>query len=158
LESLAQGSPESFIFEVEKEPSAMIHTGSCQCKRWSIAIETAKPLQSFNPRVCDCGYCAAHPAALVSDPSMITRVSGNSAELVVNSNGDQLAGFYHCAQCGDMLAVGCMIDGQLRGAANAMLLEEKPLLGPSVAIQPRLLPAQEKLKRWGTLWGRLEGV
>jgi len=99
-----------------------------------------------------------HPAAIISDPGMRIRLKGDAGNLVVNKNGDELASFYHCANCGDMLSVGCVIDGQLRGAVNALLLDEQELLGASVPIQPRLLSADEKLNRWSKLWGNLEGL
>ena len=89
---------------------------------------------------------------------MLIRLIGEAGDLVVNTNGDQLASFYHCANCREMLAVGCMIHGQMRGAVNSLLLDQKELLGASMPIQPRLLSADEKLDRWSKLWGSLEGV
>jgi hypothetical protein len=97
-----------------------------------------------------------HPAAIISDPSMVIRLIGNASKLKVNMNGDQLANFYHCSACGAMLAVGCLIGDRLRGAVNSLLLDQKGLLGASVPIQPRLLSAEEKLNRWSMLWGYLE--
>jgi hypothetical protein len=89
---------------------------------------------------------------------MLIQLTGDEGDLVVNKNGDQLAGFYHCAKCEDLLSVGCVIRGQLRGAVNALLLDQKELLGARIPIQPRLLSADEKLDRWSKLWGNLEGV
>jgi hypothetical protein len=53
------------------------------------------------------------------------------------------------------LAVGCEIQGRLRGAVNAILLEQRAELGEHVIIRPRLLAADEKLARWESLWGEL---
>jgi hypothetical protein len=89
---------------------------------------------------------------------MEIQLRGDSINLVVNTNGDQLASFYHCASCGELLAVGCEINGALRGAANALLLEQRHSLGKSMPIQPRLLSSGEKLARWGKLWGTIKGV
>jgi len=136
----------------------MNYSGSCKCNRWSIRVETLESLDKFHPRVCDCSYCMTHPAAIISDPSMFIYVTGDPSSLIVNTNGDQLAKFYHCAGCGEMLAVGCVIGNRLRGAVNSLLLEKKALLGASVPIQPRFLSADEKRKRWSKLWGCLEGV
>ena len=136
----------------------MNYSGSCKCKRWSIQVSTAEALSKLNPRVCDCTYCKTHPAAIISEPHMLIRLVGEAGDLVVNTNGDQLASFYHCASCGEMLAVGCVIRGQMRGAVNSLLLDQKELLGASMPIQPRLLSAAEKLGRWSKLWGSLEGV
>ena len=86
---------------------------------------------------------------------MQIELAGDESLLTSNQNGDRLAHFYHCAACGDLLAVGCEINGCLRGAANALLLEQRAELGEHVPIQPRLLAAAEKLRRWETLWGEL---
>jgi hypothetical protein len=86
---------------------------------------------------------------------MVIELLGKVEHLVTNKNGDQLASFYHCSSCGDLLAVGCEIDGQLRGAVNALLLDQRASLGTPVQIQPKFLPSAEKLSRWKTLWGKL---
>jgi hypothetical protein len=54
--------------------------------------------------------------------------------------------------------VGCIIGDRLRGAVNSFLLDQRNHLGDPVAIQPRLLSAEDKLSRWSRLWGTLEGV
>jgi hypothetical protein len=89
---------------------------------------------------------------------MAIELLSDSGNLIVNKNGDALASFYHCKECGELLAVGCYIDGRLRGAVNALLLDQKNLLGESVSIQPRLLSGAEKLSRWNKLWGNLSGI
>jgi hypothetical protein len=53
------------------------------------------------------------------------------------------------------LAVGRDFNNQLRGAVNANLLYDSGQLGQVIAVQPRLLSADEKLDRWETLWGQL---
>jgi hypothetical protein len=83
---------------------------------------------------------------------------GTTQNLIVNRNGDGLASFYHCKGCGELLAVGCDIDGRVLGAVNALLLDQKDSLGKPVRIQPKLLSAGEKLLRWRELWGSLSGV
>jgi hypothetical protein len=83
---------------------------------------------------------------------------GDASNLIVNTNGDQLAKFYHCSECREMFAVGCLIGGQFRGAVNSLLLDQRDHLGASMQIQPRLLTATEKPNRWGKLWVSLEGV
>lgn len=133
----------------------MNYPGSCKCKKWKVVVSVAAPLGSFNPRVCDCDYCESHPSAVISDPRMVIELIGVDEDLVVNANGARIAGFYHCNGCGDFLAVGCEINGRLRGAANALLLDRRDSLGEPVKIQPRLLSSAEKLARWGTLWGDL---
>lgn len=133
----------------------MNYLGSCKCKKWKISVSIAEPLGNLNPRVCDCDYCKLHPSAVISDPRMTIELLSDSGSLIVNKNGDALASFYHCKDCGDLLAVGCQIDGHCRGAVNALLLDQKNILGEPVSIQPRLLSSAEKLSRWVKIWGRL---
>ncbi|MBL4794469.1 MAG: hypothetical protein JKY24_02945 [Pseudomonadales bacterium] len=79
-------------------------------------------------------------------------------DITISQNGDQLANFYYCDSCGDLLAVGCNFKGLLRGAVNPNLLPNAIQLGKPIQIQPRLLSPDEKLDRWGKLWGVLSGV
>lgn len=139
-------------------PVRMKYFGSCKCKKWKISVSIAEPLGSLKPRVCDCDYCKSHPSAVISDPRMMIELVGANGNLVVDRNGDRLASFYRCSGCGELLAVGCDIDGRRCGAVNALLLEQRDSLGESVQIQPRLLSSSEKLSRWGKLWGSLRVV
>lgn len=134
----------------------MIHKGSCNCNRWQVEVEVTKPLGDFNPRSCDCDYCKKFPSAIISDPNMKVDLVGD--EFTIIKNGDQLASFYYCDSCGDLLAVGRTFNNQLRGAVNASLLRDSGQLGQTIEIQPRLLSADEKLDRWGKLWGQVNGI
>jgi hypothetical protein len=87
---------------------------------------------------------------------MVIELQGHGDNVDIDTNGDRLARFYRCGTCGDLLAVGCEIDGELRGAVNSEMLDQKDGFGEAVRIQPRLLSANEKLVRWGKLWGRLK--
>ena len=75
-----------------------------------------------------------------------------------DQNGDRQAKFFRCNYCGDLLAVGCYIDGELRGAVNSDLFDETYRFGEPVQIQPWLLSSEERLERWGKLWGFLYGL
>lgn len=133
----------------------MNHRGSCKCKTWSLVVATAVPPGELRPRKCDCEYCASHPSALISEPNMVVELAGNRDDRTMSQNGDRLATFYYCKVCRALLAVGCEIEGRLRGAVNSALLGLEGQLGPTLAIQPRFLRATEKLERWNTLWGTL---
>ncbi len=134
----------------------MPHKGICSCNHWKVEVRLAGPLTNLNPRICDCDYCQANPSQIISDPDMSAVFTGN--DVLIKKNGDQLANLYYCEHCNDLLAVGCLIDSQLRGAINSTLLQDKSQLGEPVKIQPRLLSAVEKLERWGRLWGNLSGL
>ena len=79
-------------------------------------------------------------------------------ETSIIQNGDQLANFYCCDYCGNFLAVGSNLNGQLRGAVNSNLLHSSSQLGKPIKIQPCLLSSDEKLDRWSKLWGVLHGI
>lgn len=133
----------------------MVYSGSCTCNRWRIEVHLAYSLKQLTPRVCDCKYCQATPSKMISDPTMSAVFFGNG--LSITQHGDRLANFYQCKSCTVLLAVGCKINHQLRGAVNSNLLQHADQLGKSIQIQPKLLAADEKLKRWHKLWGVLSG-
>ncbi len=134
----------------------MIFKGSCHCRQWQLRLTINRPLGAFNPRLCDCSYCQNKPSALISAPDMVIDFMGSGNRL--DQNGDELADFYYCDHCGDLLAVGRNLQGRLHGAVNASLLYDAKQLGQVVQIQPRLLNADEKLARWAKLWGILNGL
>lgn len=132
----------------------MRYQGKCQCGQSRVFIETPASLHEYNPRVCDCEYCQSHPSAVISAPEIAITVRCSAAP-TVRKNGDQLASFFHCSNCNNLLAVGRHFSDGCKGAVNSHLLLDRSQLGQPVAIKPRLLSAEEKLARWGSLWGCL---
>lgn len=134
----------------------MIFKGKCSCSLCFIVFETEKKLSDYQPRVCDCSYCADNPSRLISESGTVIEVSTTDSKgLVCRRNGDFLAGFYHCKSCDDLIVIGREIEGSLRGSLNAALLGDCAELGETVPIQPRLLSPEEKLERWKGVWSRL---
>lgn len=136
----------------------MRYKGSCNCDQWQVSICVTKPLSSVNPRICTCDYCQTNqlPLGIISDPSMVIDFMGGKSR--INKNGDQLASFYYCSICDDLLAVGCKLNGKLRGAVNPDLVCKVHQLGKAIQIYPQELTASEKLDRWRNLWGALSGL
>ena len=134
----------------------MRYKGSCRCNRWQVEIDVTKSLEAFNPRICDCDYCQKNSSEIISDPNMSIEFVGEGVSVI--QNGDQLANFYYCKECGDFLAVGTYLHGQHRGAVNSKLLHSSHQLGKPTLVQPRLLSPEQKLDRWGKVWGVLNGV
>ncbi len=130
--------------------------GLCSCGQWQVNVRVDKSIDHLNPRICDCNYCKAHPSAVLSDPSMEIDLTGGKSTF--DQNGDRLAKFYRCKNCGDLLAVGCVIDEVLRGAVNSNIFGDTYQFGELIQIQPWLLSGKERLERWGKLWGVLSGV
>lgn len=76
-------------------------------------------------------------------------------DLKIENNGDALASFYRCPGCSSLTVVACEISGELRGAVNADILDCAGSLGGIVNVSPKRLNAEEKLDRWGNLWGTI---
>lgn len=134
----------------------MIFKGKCSCSLCSIAFETEKKLSDYQPRVCDCSYCAANPSKPISEHNAVIEVSTASSNgLISRRNGDFLVDFYHCKSCDDLIVVGKEIEGSFLGALNSALLEDCSELGEIVPVQPRLLSPEEKVERWKGVWSKL---
>lgn len=134
----------------------MKHIGRCHCENSQVVVETNFDFQRLSPRICDCDSCQSLdlPVAMVSDPSLSISVNQNLEELELRKNGSNQASFFHCKGCGQLLAVGADIHGELRGAVNAFLFKNLHF-ADAIPIQPRLLSSSEKQARWDAIWGRL---
>ena len=119
--------------------------GACSCGQWQVKVRVDNAMIDLNPRVCDCNYCRTHPSAVISDPSMKIEFTGG--ESMFDQNGDRQAKFFRCNRCGDLLAVACCIDSELRGAVSSGLFDETYVFGEPVQIQPWLLSSKERLER-----------
>ncbi len=132
------------------------YAGACRCGSWTFEAVFSQPVSALTPRRCGCDYCRAYPSLIVSDPDMRAQLRGGEA--FTRDNGDRLATFYYCRGCEDLLAIGCSIEGELRGALNAGLLSGTEGMRDATLVQPRVLDAAAKVKRWGALWGVLSGL
>ncbi|WP_406662964.1 hypothetical protein [Gallaecimonas sp. GXIMD1310] len=131
----------------------MQYHGSCHCGSVSLQVNIDKPLHQLHPRVCDCDYCTAHPAPLLSDPLMQVSISQPLSQLQKDHNGDGLAGFYRCRHCHDLIVIACHLQGTLRGVVNASLLADSAAFADAISVSPKTLTAREKTQRWQQLWG-----
>ena len=134
----------------------MIYQGRCTCGEWNIDLEFTQPTKILSPRICDCEYCKSNPSKIISAPDLAAKFFGGSCK--IRKNGDQLANFYYCTGCSQLLAVGCYINGSLLGAINCGLFPDKVKFGAPVNVQPRFLSSEEKIDRWGKLWGKIVGL
>jgi len=134
----------------------MIFKGKCSCSLCSVTFETEKTLSDYQPRVCDCSYCADNPGKPISEHGTVIKVTtAGSTDLVCRRNGDLLADFYHCKNCDDLIVAGKAIEGNWLGALNSELLDDCSKLAEVVPVQPRLLSPQEKVERWKRVWSTL---
>jgi len=86
---------------------------------------------------------------------MVISICSGESGLQLNYNGSGQAAFYHCKRCDLLVAVGATIAGQLRGAVNVYLLQDRDQFAQPIAIQPRLLSPSEKMERWAKIWATL---
>jgi len=63
--------------------------------------------------------------------------------------------FLSCAGCGTVIAAAHQLDGSLKGAINAGLLNEFERLQEPIIVSPRLLDPEEKLTRWESIWSSM---
>lgn len=135
--------------------SIMRSAGSCKCGTVRVTVEAEEKTRHMHPRICDCDYCKRNPSSVISHPSMVIEVMSHLKDLIIENNGDALANFYRCPGCNTLIVVASVISGKLRGAVNADILDCADSFGESVNVSPKRLNAEEKLERWGNLWGTI---
>ena len=131
--------------------SEHIYTGRCTCGQANFQIRLSRALNHYTPRACDCDFCQARHIAYLSDPEGTGTIFSEMA-LVKQKQGSQQADFLTCPECEDVLAASCTINGQLRGAVNANLLDSKAQMNDSQEASPKHLSAAQKNARWADIW------
>ena len=126
---------------------------SCHCTNLFLAIELTSEPKSYSPRACDCSFCQKHDAAWLSDPkgSMTVSVRDSSA-LIKYRQGDNIADFLLCANCGVLVGVVFEEQGVLYSVVNSKAVDGSPSFGIGTVVSPRLLDVDQKRSRWKELW------
>lgn len=131
----------------------MQHKGGCHCGNLQCELVLTRPATRYEPRACDCAFCAAHGAAFVSDPDGALTISVDDATALSRyRHGTRQAEFLVCARCGVFLAVCLPQDDGLRATVNARALADFGAFGGSVSASPQRLAAEDRLARWRQLW------
>jgi len=128
--------------------------GNCNCGCVTFHLELPEPITACAPRACDCDFCVARKACYLSHPFGEVTVSA-SETLAVEQQGSNQAKFLCCNRCGDLVAVICSINSELKGTINAPLLERFGELDDPLIVSPKKLSAKEKLARWDAAWMRV---
>jgi hypothetical protein len=128
-------------------------SGGCHCRNISVTMQLSHPLQRYSPRACDCDFCTRHGAAYISDRdgSLSIRVHDEGA-LGRYKQGDQLAEFILCRNCGVLIGATYRSGARLFGALNANVVGISSGFGERKVASPKQLSASEKAKRWQDLW------
>lgn len=127
--------------------------GGCHCGNVRVEFATAIHPADFNPRACDCTFCRKHSASYISDPDGSLSIAVKRQDTISEyRQGSENATFLLCRDCGVLVAVVFDDDGRRFGAVNSRCLEGDALFGPLQTVSPQRLTAEEKKRRWATLW------
>ena len=126
---------------------------ACFCGNISADIAFSNPVDTYQPRACDCDFCEKHGASYLSDPNgkLTVRIS-DSDQIVSLQHGSGLADFMICRSCGVLFCVICTRNEYTVGSLNSLTLYNRRKLKPSLSISPKSLADTEKLERWSQLW------
>ncbi|WP_152222726.1 GFA family protein [Pseudomonas sp. SCB32] len=127
--------------------------GHCHCANISVQAELSRKPDQFTPRACDCDFCRKHGAAYISDAQGKLSIQCRSAANALRYHqGSGTVDFLLCRHCGVLVAALWEDNGRTYAALNAQILDNPATLGAPQPASPRLLPLQERMARWRTLW------
>ena len=131
----------------------MSHTfsGACQCNQIELTLHLPHHLADCTARACDCDFCAENDLLYLSEKDGVLDIS-SSISLFHTKQGSKQAEFLSCVNCEQVVAVVTRINGELRGAVNALCLFDSDDIASTVAISPKALSADEKNQRWNDIW------
>jgi hypothetical protein len=125
--------------------------GSCSCNNIEIAWQVID--HSLVPRACQCDYCLQKSAAYVCKSGTTFEVTIRSSTLHrALQHGSNSAVFHECANCGQFVFVTAEIQGELYGALNANLLNNKLGFSAAVNVNFSEQSAAQKQQRWRQNW------
>lgn len=127
--------------------------GGCHCGNIQLELELARAPDAYNPRACDCDFCTQHSAAYLSDPkgSLTIRIKDED-KLGRYRQGNGIAEFLICRNCGVLTAVTYKNEGRVYGAVNARAIQGGKGFGPEQTVSPKTLSADAKMSRWRDVW------
>ena len=134
-------------------------SGGCYCSNLQFDITLSKPPADYSPRACDCDFCCKHGATWLSDAQgALTITVRDDALLRRFQQGDELAEFLLCGQCGVVVAVTYRAGDTCFAAINARAVtlsaDSATAFAAPVPASPKTLSAAEKAARWQQLWFR----
>ena len=129
----------------------MKYSSRCSCEKVQLEISLPKPLDTYEPRACDCDFCTARNACYLSDSDGVLDIY-QTAQLEQLKQGSKQAIFWQCKYCRDLVAVTHEFSSGLRGAVNASLLSKQHRLPNAIPVSPKNLSLQQKQERWSAIW------
>jgi len=127
-------------------------SGGCHCANITVSVELPRAAGAYPPRACDCDFCRKHGAAWVSDPhgSLLIQLRAER-EISRYTQGAGIAEMLLCRTCG-VLVAALWREQRLYGVVNASVLDARAAFAAAQAVAPKQLSADEKRKRWQSLW------
>ncbi|HEX9778458.1 MAG TPA: hypothetical protein VGA63_09955 [Geopsychrobacteraceae bacterium] len=127
--------------------------GRCHCGNIRVDIELSKAPNEYGPRACDCDFCRKHDASYISDPHGSLHIEvKDSQRLGRYRQGSETAECLLCTRCGVLVGV-IYQDGERRYATvNSRVIDNDVGFGEKRSVSPKVLSANEKIRRWKELW------
>lgn len=127
--------------------------GGCHCGNIHVDVKLPRTPSTYNPRACDCDFCRKHGAAYISDPQGSVRIHVKDAQqLGKYLQGSGIAECLICRNCGVLVGVIYVDDGQLYAGINSKIIDGDPSFAAEVPVSPKTLPDDKKVERWKDLW------
>src|SRR5262245_1035315 len=115
-------------------------TGRCHCGNISLGIVLSKDSSAYEPRACDCDFCAKHGSSYISDAQGSVRLKiHDGLNCLAYRQGSEQATFLICKGCGVLVAVFYRTTQKLYGAVNSNVLTGAPNFGPKKSVSPKQL-------------------
>lgn len=131
----------------------MILTGECHCRALAVEFDTELPPEQIQVRACQCGFCRAHGALSVTDPTgLLTFRARDSSRLVRYRFGLKLADFLLCSRCGTYLGAFMEEEGRSLGVLNICVLEQRDRFGTPTLMRYDGETQQSRLQRRRERW------
>lgn len=128
-------------------------SAACHCGNLRLDIELSRPLETYNPRACDCDFCRQHGAAYLSDPAGSMAVSARDLDaLGTYRQGSGNAQLLFCKVCGVYVGVVYEEAGRRFGALNSQIVLAEPGFATPLTVSPKTLSADAKTSRWKEVW------
>jgi len=142
-------------FEMNRMTETTRMSGGCYCGNITFDAAFTRPAGSFQPRMCDCGFCSKHGAAWVSDAEGVLRLHVKDAALLNRyKQGSGTADFLVCKDCGVLVAVCWEYGGGCYAAINRKAIDRPGEFGEAMPVSPQRLDKDAKVQRWQDIWFR----
>lgn len=128
-------------------------SGRCHCGNIRVDIDLSNAPNEYGPRACDCDFCCKHGASYISDPHGALHIAVKDVQRLGRyRQGSETAEFLFCSQCGVLVGVTYQDGERLYATVNSQVIESEAGFGEKLSVSPKVLSADEKIRRWKALW------